>query len=160
MLRTGALHRYFWEWSTASSLLHGAGLGLTRLLWSVLLLAALYPASPLMAEETAVSATLSLQPKLCALANTEEHCPEPVQVEWRAEPASDLCLYLEARPGPLACWEQERLGKHRYQDPIAQSLRFQLRLSNGGTLLTEEEFIVTREQIQYRQRRRRPWHFF
>lgn len=155
-MRTGVLHKRLWGLSTASSAAGRSALRPCPRGWW--LLCCLWLAGGAHAQP---DVELSIQPRLCALAAEESACTDPVAIRWHSPAPLEACLYISPNTDePLTCWQGNEQGEHRYERPVQQSITFVLRRIDDGRELASQALRVTREDTQYRQRRRRPWHFF
>jgi hypothetical protein len=104
--------------------------------------------------------SFSVKPKLCVLAESEEHCASKIEFRWRSDELRSVCLFQDNKRLPLRCWEAELAGSHVVDVLTEENIDYELREIDGDTLLLAESFEVIQNQKKFRKRRRNPWSFF
>ena len=130
-----------------------------RLARAVLLLATAAMAATASGQDpvSTPTASLQLQPALCALAREERLCRKDVQIAWQLPEQASPCLHRSDLDEALHCWQQQSDGSIAVQIESASDLVFLLKA--GEHTLAEAVFRVLWEE-QQRRKRRKPWQFF
>ncbi|WP_052417472.1 DUF3019 domain-containing protein [Cellvibrio mixtus] len=115
------------------------------------------------ADEAATSAvpepaSLLLTPSRCVALHQGQVCYQRVQISWSSFAAGNYCVYQEATPQPLHCWQEQTQGTFVYEFASDSSLLLQLK--NAQQQVVAESTMEVAWVYKANTRRKTHWRLF
>ena len=125
-----------------------------RLLFSLLLLTALFDADQAVAEDMA----LTVKPLLCIVDSRNPSCDMSFLVVWQSETTGYYCLFNDFGDMPVRCWSEEREGELSDERSVQENFSYWMTGSDEEVRLAQVEVEVLRMDSDDRRRKRRTRH--
>ncbi len=110
------------------------------------------------ATTTPEPASLLLTPARCVALHQGQVCYQRVQISWSSFAAGNYCLFQEATPQPLYCWQEQTQGTFVYEFASDSSLLLQLK--NIQQQVVAESTMEVAWVYKANTRRKTHWRLF
>jgi hypothetical protein len=104
--------------------------------------------------------TLTIRPHICIAPRGESSCISRIELSWKSDRLTDVCLHTGLEDAPLNCWNQSRSGEYDHRVTILNDLDYWLAALGSAQVVVKSTVKYAALRPHRKHKRRRsvlPW---